>query len=1334
MTLATLCTAVGVLAFAGAPAQATTRHNFVGSFGPGGPGSGAFGGYAHGVAVDQSTGDVYVYDTSAEFKLSVYKFNAAGEPQNFSALGTNVIEGSGESYPAEAQIAVDSSGGDIYVTEGEQVTVYGEDGSLLGELNSGVEADGGHWGFPCGVAVDPAGNVYVGIGFGGEGYVDKYSPSGSPVSANSDFVSSLVGFGDEEESCNLAADSAGDVYVAPYLHAGSPAGVTEYSASQFHAPGEEAPAFGTLIDSDPAGASLAVDPSSGDLYIDEQSDVAEYDPATTPARRVSSFGSLSESSGVAVDHESDEVYVAAAGEGGEVDIYGPALVLPEVRVVAPVSFSSGLHGTSVTLNGTVNPEGTSVTACVFEYGTTTGYGQSAPCIPAASPSTAVSAEVAGLQSDTKYYFRLAATNANGTEEAAETFETPGPMIDAESVANLLSSSVELQAQIDPLGTDTSYYFQYGTTGCAASPSTCTDVPAPPGVDIGNGTTDQGVAQQARDLAPGTYHYRVVAVQGAEAFPGVEHTFTTLSTAVAGLPDGRQWEMVSPANKTGSQPGAITREGGLIQASANGDAIAYTANGPFAAEKQPEGARNPEETQILSSRGAAGWASQDLATVNSTGRGITVGVNQEYQFFSSDLALALLQPFPGGSERFSALAEPPLSPPLSESEKGKQEKTIYLRDDAPLAPEATEAGSYEAAVRDGQLMQNPGFLALVTEVNAPGGEPFGSALVNGENGGLEFQGATPDLGHAVFYSHRAAPGLYEWGAGGTVLQPVSVLPGQTSVAKESDLGGPADRDARHAISDDGRLVFWTHKSGGVEGHLYVRDMQTGESLQIDALRGGSGAGEVDAVFQTASADGSKVFFTDTQRLTADSKAEGSKPDLYVAELSGGAGGALAGTLTDLTPEGISGESAAVVAESNGGGVLGASEDGSYVYFVAQGMLASGAPATSGKCNAPVSGTTCDLYVRHYDEATRAWEPARFIATLSSGDQPDWDGHNLKNMTSRVSSDGEYLAFMSDRSLTGYDNLDVNEATVFGEPGPHADEEVYLYDANSERLVCASCDPSGARPAGVYDPGVILQGELLVDWPAIWGPVDIPSTPATEAGHWLAGSVPGWTPLEPTKALYQSRYLSNSGRLFFNSPDELVPTVTSVMERVYEYEPNNVGSCEGPSGCVGLISPASAEHESAFLDASENGNDVFFLTSERLVPQDIDSLRDVYDAHVCEAASPCLSASTVASSPCEETPALPCKGPGSFTPAFTAPASTGASGSGNLPPPLSKPVVKAKAKPLTRAQKLKKALKACKRDKKPAKRAKCKRRARKRYGPKRKAKKHKAGKSSGEGRRG
>src|SRR6202020_962204 len=129
---------------------------------------------------------------------------------------------------------------------------------------------------------------------------------------------------------------------------------------------------------------------------------------------------------------------------------------------------------------------------------------------------------------------------------------------------------------------------------------------------------------------------------------------------------------------------------------------------------------------------------------------------------------------------------------------------------------------------------------------------------------------------------------------------------------------------------------------------------------------------------------------------------------------------------------------------------------------------------------------------------------FVATLSGEEKPDW-GQALNQLTAGVSPDGRYVACMADRSLTLYDNTDVNSGS--------ADEEVFLYDASTGHLLCASCDPSGARPVGLSP----VEGGLpqLVDRDHIW-----------TAGHGLAANIPGWTSYELDGAVYQSRYLSDS----------------------------------------------------------------------------------------------------------------------------------------------------------------------------------------------------------------
>jgi hypothetical protein len=68
-------------------------------------------------------------------------------------------------------------------------------------------------------------------------------------------------------------------------------------------------------------------------------------------------------------------------------------------------------------------------------------------------------------------------------------------------------------------------------------------------------------------------------------------------------------------------------------------------------------------------------------------------------------------------------------------------------------------------------------------------------------------------------------------------------------------------------------------------------------------------------------------------------------------------------------------------------------------------------------------------------------------------------------------------------------------------------------------------------------------------------------------------------------------------------------------------------------VSLISSAGSEEESAFLDASETGDDVFFLTASRLAAGDVDGALDLYDAHVCSAGSPCFAPAAPPVTPCE-----------------------------------------------------------------------------------------------------
>src|SRR5580658_7092950 len=148
-------------------------------------------------------------------------------------------------------------------------------------------------------------------------------------------------------------------------------------------------------------------------------------------------------------------------------------------------------------------------------------------------------------------------------------------------------------------------------------------------------------------------------------------------------------------------------------------------------------------------------------------------------------------------------------------------------------------------------------------------------------------------------------------------------------------------------------------------------------------------------------------------------------------------------------------------------------------------------------------------------------------------------------------------MSGKSLTRYGNED----RAAGERGHETfDHQVFEYSAETGQLICVSCDPSGARPVGSAFIGAKLDERV--------------STP-----------------------FHQPRSLSDDGsRLFFSSPDPLVPGIAGGSPRVFEYE----------DGSVQLISGAESGSGAVFLDASASGDDVFFATRERLAPSDMDGL--------------------------------------------------------------------------------------------------------------------------------
>jgi len=710
-----------------------------------------------------------------------------------------------------------------------------------------------------------------------------------------------------------------------------------------------------------------------------------------------------------------------------------------------------------------------------------------------------------------------------------------------------------------------------------------------------------------------------------------------------LPDCRAYEQVSPIDKDGSDAVTLQPLQSLVQAQSSaceaGEecAIAYmNVVGAFAGAPG-----NTEVNAYLGTRDPEGW--RTTALTPPTPQAPASSVPRVTYAFSEDLSQTVLR--------------------------------VPLQQLTASAP----AGVYNLFLR-----QADGAYSLITAA-APAHPPQAECGHCFEQQDVPaFAGASADFAHVIFEANdslvEGAPedveNLYE--SSGEHVRLVGVLPDGTIPPQGAAAGGGIDPldghtgELAHAISADGsRILFEADSDGGPAyaggppdpaqsglTELYDR-IDASSTLELSAPGPGAGPSQCEtedddceaapAQFWAASADGSVVYFTSAAALTKGSYAGGAGSDLYRYDL---ATGTLSNPIAEAVPAAAA-ESASVL------GVVGASEDGSYVYFVARGALAAGASA--GEPN---------LYVWH--ETGERSASVSFIATLKAPnddeeEEPDEeelieeDGvarvpyrSDLADWTSRpvesqayVTPDGKHLAFMSAEPLTGYDNDD--QAT--GEP----DHEVYEYSAETGLLACVSCDPGGARPLGSAFIGAKLTERV--------------SSP-----------------------FHQPRSLSDDGsRLFFSSPDPLVPGISGGSARLYEYE----------DGSVQLISGSEPGGTAVFLDASASGDDVFFATRERLVPSDEDELVDVYDARVDGGLAEPPAAGGCSPGACQQPLGTP--------PTFLPPVSELLETDGNLapPPPSSKP---------TRKQLLERALARCRRIKRRKRRAACQADARRRYAPK------------------
>ena len=191
---------------------------------------------------------------------------------------------------------------------------------------------------------------------------------------------------------------------------------------------------------------------------------------------------------------------------------------------AASSVASAISTTSATLNGTVNANNFSTTVA-FDYGTTTGYGNSATASQSpvtGSSSTAVSAGLTGLTTNTLYHFRLKTVNCGGTTYGSDlTFTTScaAPTATSNAASAIATTSATLNGTVNANYGSTTVTFDYGTTTSYGSTATASQSPV-------TGSSNTAVSVSI-GLSPGTqYHYRIRAVNCAGTTLGSDQTFAT----------------------------------------------------------------------------------------------------------------------------------------------------------------------------------------------------------------------------------------------------------------------------------------------------------------------------------------------------------------------------------------------------------------------------------------------------------------------------------------------------------------------------------------------------------------------------------------------------------------------------------------------------------------------------------------------------------------------------------------------------------------------------------------------------------------------------------------
>jgi hypothetical protein len=1068
-------------------------------------------------------------------------------PQAFGAytsVGSFADQAPDGDFVHQQRIAVNRTAEKLYLadTVGDQVRVFAAASTASVEgtpIGTGVLND------PLGIAVDQqTGDVYVSddddvVKFDSSGVLDptfvspgvtgalafdqvadellvadggvvrRYSPTGAAGATfnGSNGSTAFAGLQD------IAVDSTGDVLVVDST--GDPAlGTGASRVERFSATGAYEATFGPVY----GAATVTVEPGSDRVIVSGNQDaigraasatIDIFDPATpaTPTESPISTSQYSTIRGMAVDG-ANRLYVSS-----DLGIFpsAPAIygninvqafeVAPEVAVGA----STGVTTEAATLHGTVNPHAGGISTS-YRYEISSDDGASwTPIDP----------------------------DGDGDEDAGS---GTASVAVSETVTGLMPSTTYRVRLVAVRGavTVTSAEATLRTIDIAPDVSDVRAAAASSTIRVSAKINpNRGATTYVVEYGPTTAYGRSFPVTPATIDPGSDPVYVTKT--IAGLTPSTSYHLRVVATNSGGVTASPDKQVTTIAAPKPEPEVTDTC--PNAAERATQGSSFLPECR----------AYEQISPVEKNGGAVSVGTSLRARPDGDGALIGSTTALPGAPGRpglsfyrslrsadgwLSRSVDPPIY--NTNNHLHAQATLAYSRDMSSyvvmsrraLAPGAVagrgnlyrydvDTGTYEF-IANGPDNSN----VLDTDLFFDLTGPFASIIE-----------ADDALRHVVITTDApltadAAPGVnnvYEW-TQGEGLRVVNRLPDGT-VNPSGGTYGTVGKSRPNIMSRDGTRLFLS-----MNGALYMaRGEQPLQLLSASRRAGDDPTHPVPASFANATPDGTFVFFFSTAPLLDEAIVDAGRGDLYRLNTR-------TGELVLVTGPGDHRSGEDVFFDAN--------EAGDRVYFNSSRKLV---PAAAEGAN--------NLY---------EWHDGQVHLIYSAGTYGDGFG-----VAVHVSPSGRFAAFETGAPVTGYDST--NQPSCAGiEPLTGIAilpvcSEVYVYDAVTQSVACASCDPTGTSNGS--------------------------STIYTTAGF-------------ETFSYTEVRTVLDDGRVFFDTANALNSRDINGKRDVYEWH----------DGALRLISPGTAGTVAQLADVTSDGRDVLFTTSERLVGQDRDDSRDMYTARV------------------------------------------------------------------------------------------------------------------------